>query len=114
MNSLEKVRKEIASLRRQSSVDFEFTALALKDTGNRVQAIGEQAREIGERVDALGREVKAGFDQLAGRMRLQESRLSAVLQAVDHSMELCQPTAERISDLEERVSALERARDSAA
>ncbi len=100
MDSFEKVRKEIASLRRQSSVDFEFTALAMKD--------------MGERFNAFGREMKEGFDQLAGRMRLQESRLSAVLQAVDKSIEVYQPTMEQISDLESRVSALERARDSAA
>lgn len=107
MDSFEKIREEIASLRRQSSVDFEFTALALKETGQRVQ-------EIGERVNALGREVKEGFDQVAGRMRLQESRLSAVLQAVDRGFELNRPNQERLSDLEERVAALERARDSAA
>ncbi len=70
----------------QSSVDFEFTALVMKE----------------------------GFDQLARRMRLQESQLSAVLQAADKSIEVYQPTTEQISDLESQVSALERARDSAA
>lgn len=91
MDSFEKVRREIAQLKRQSSVDFEFTALALKDTGNRVLAIGERVREIGEQVNALSREVKDNLDQLAGRMRLQDSRMSAVLQTVDHSMELSNP-----------------------
>lgn len=100
MEPFDKLRQEIASLKRQSSVDYEFTALAMND--------------MGERIQAFGREMKEGFDQLAGRMRLQESRLSAVLQAVDRSMELNQPNVERISDLEERVAALERARDSAA
>lgn len=100
MDPYEKLRREIASLRHQSSVDFDFTILAMKD--------------MGERVNAFGREMKESFDQLAGRMRLQESRISAVLGAVDHSMELNRPAVERISELEERVAALERARDSAA
>ena len=91
MDSFEKVRREIAQLKRQSSVDFEFTALALKDTGNRVLAIGERVRELGEQVNTLSREVQENFDQLAGRMRLQDSRMSAVLQAVDHNMELSNP-----------------------
>lgn len=100
MDPIQVIRKEIDSLKRQSSVDFEFTALAMKDMGNRV--------------NAFGREMQEGFEQLAGRMRLQENRMSAVLQAVDHGLQLFRPTLDQISDLEQRVSTLERTRDSAA
>lgn len=100
MDPFEKIRREIASLKQQSSVDYEFTALAMKD--------------MGQRINAFGREMKEGFDQLAGRMRLQESRLSSVLEAVDNSLQLYHPTVDKLSDLERRVAALEQARDSAA
>lgn len=101
MNQTQKILSEIAGLKRQSSVDFEFTALAMKDMGNRI--------------NAFGREMQEGFDQLAGRMRLQDKRMTAVLQAVERTLELQKPEIQdQISDLERRIQALEDAKNSAA
>ena len=100
MDSVQLLRAEVARLSRQSASDFEFTALALKD--------------MGLRINAFGREMQVGFDQLAGRMKLQEQRFGDVLQAVDNALELYEPTWDRLSDLDRRVQALEKKQEPAA
>jgi len=100
MDSVQLLRAEVARLSRQSSSDFEFTALAMKD--------------MGIRVNAFGRELQSGFDQLAGRMKLQEQRVSAVLQAVDNALEFYEPAWDQLSDLDRRLRVLEQKQDPAA
>ena len=100
MDSIQALRAEVAHLSRQSTSDFEFTVIALKD--------------MGARMNAFGREMESGFDQLAGRLKLQEQRLGAVLQAVDNTLGLYEPAWARISDLDRRVEALEKKQEPAA
>ena len=89
MDSVQMLRAEVARLSRQSTSDFEFTVIALKD--------------MGARMNAFGREMESSFDQLAGRMKLQEQRLGAVLQAVDNTLGLYEPAWDRLIDLDLRV-----------
>jgi hypothetical protein len=92
MDQIQTLRAEVRRLTEQSATDFQFTMVAMKDMGERFQAQAE----------ALGREMKEGFNQLAGRMKLQEQRVTAVLEAVDHSLQIYENHERRLQTLESR------------
>lgn len=104
MSQIAEIRAEVRRLSEQQSSDFQFTMMALKNMGERFQV---ETAELGRRIEGLGREMQEGFNQLAGRMKLQEQRVGAVLQAVDSALAVYE-------DHEERIQALEQKNDSAA
>lgn len=96
------VKQELREIRTQMASDFDFTALALKDMGQTFRAGMD---EMSRRMDAMGREMEERFNQLQGRMRLQEQRFGRMLDAVESAMDEWKP---EVSDLKQRVEALER------
>lgn len=104
MDPIQTLRAELRRLSAQSSTDFQFTMVAMKDLGERFQV---QTTELSQRIEGMGREMSEGFNQLAGRMKLQEQRVTAVLQAVDYTLAIYE-------DHEARLQAIEPKTDSAA
>jgi len=111
MQELHELRLQIQRMNEQMSSDDSFTALALKSLGQTFRAT---TTEIAQRIDFLGREMEERFNQVEGRVRLQEQRLSLMLTAVDSSLALVAHKADDWESLSRRVEALERKIDPAA
>lgn len=102
MDQIQALRAEVKRLTEQTASDFDFTMLAMKDMGERFQS---QSEELGRQLAAQGREVNERFNQLAGRMKLQEQRVTAVLKAVDDSLAVYEDHERRLRALEAKDSA---------
>jgi hypothetical protein len=92
MDQIQALRAEVKRLSEQGSTDFQFTMTALKDMG----------QSFRQGMDSMGREMEERFNQLAGRMKLQEQRVAAVLGAVDSALSVYENHEARLQALESR------------
>lgn len=102
------LKQELRELRLQMATDFDFTALAMKDLGLRFRT---GMTEMAQWMDAMGREAEERFNQVEGRMPLQEHRFTRVLGAVEDSLVDWKPEIEQIKA---RLDRLEQKADPAA
>ena len=102
------VKNELREIRIQMASDFDFTALALKDMGQRFRAgMTDTARSL----EAMGREMEERFNQVEGRTRLQEQRFQRMLAAVEVAVDEWKP---EVQEIKARLERLERKVDPAA
>lgn len=100
MSEVQALRAEVRRLAEQTPSDFQFT-------------MGQSFRQG---MESMGREMDERFNQLAGRMKLQEQRVSAVLQAVDSALAVYEtaPTQADLEEIRARLDRLEQDRPPAA
>lgn len=106
MSEVQGLRAEVRRLAEQTSSDFQFTMVAMKEMG----------QSFRQGMESMGREMDERFNQLAGRMKLQEQRVSAVLQAVDSALAVYEtaPTQADLEEIRARLDRLEQDRPPAA
>lgn len=92
MNEVQALRAEVKRLADQSTSEFQFTTVAMKEMGQTVR----------QAMETMGRDMKKRFNQLAGRMKLQEQRVTAVLGAVDSALAVYENHEARLQALESR------------
>lgn len=114
MSKFDEALAEIRNLKVQMRDDFQFTAIAMSDMGQRTR---ETFNLVGRQIESLSAEMSERFNQVEGRMRLLDHRFGSMLQAVETSLTESQShslTPERFESLERRVELLEQQRPSAA
>lgn len=108
-------KQELRELRLQMATDFKFTALALKDVGQRFRAgmteMAQATQALSRKMNAMGRDTDERLSQVEGRMRLQEQRFTLVLGAVEDSLFDWKP---EIEEIKARLDRLEQKADPAA
>lgn len=99
------MEEDLKQLRQQMASDFDFNCLALKEMGQQFRSGIEQTAAT---LQKLGREMEERFNQVEGRMRLQEHRLTRMLEVVESSAQGWKPELReiraRLDRLEQQAS----------
>jgi len=92
---------ELRQIRQQMASDFDFNCLAFKDMGKQFRSGMDQAAAA---LQSLAREMEERFNQVEGRMRLQEHRLTRMFEVVEASVDGWKP---EVKDIKARLARLE-------
>jgi len=95
------MENELRQIRKQMASDFDFNCLAFKDMGQQFRTGIDQAAAA---LQSLAREMEERFNQVEGRMRLQEHRLTRMFEVVEASADGWKP---ELREIKARLDRLE-------